>query len=31
VLEDAPAGIMAAQLAGMTVVTVPAPLNLAAS
>lgn len=31
VLEDAPAGIMAAQLAGMTVVSVPAPLNLATS
>lgn len=31
VLEDAPAGIMAAQLAGMTVVSVPAPLNLAKS
>jgi HAD superfamily hydrolase (TIGR01549 family) len=31
VLEDAPAGIMAAQLAGMAVVTVPAPLNLATS
>jgi HAD superfamily hydrolase (TIGR01509 family) len=28
-LEDAPAGIMAAQQAGMTVVAVPAPLNLA--
>lgn len=31
VLEDAPAGIMAAQLAKMAVVTVPAPLNLATS
>lgn len=28
-LEDAPAGIMAAQQAGMAVVAVPAPLNLA--
>lgn len=31
VLEDAPAGITAAQLAGMKVVTVPAPLDLATS
>lgn len=31
VLEDAPAGIMAAQLAGMKVVSVPAPLDLATS
>ena len=31
VLEDAPAGIMAAQLAGMTVVTIPAALDLATS
>jgi HAD superfamily hydrolase (TIGR01509 family) len=29
VLEDAPAGVMAAQLAGMTVIAVPAPLNYA--
>jgi HAD superfamily hydrolase (TIGR01509 family) len=29
VLEDAPAGVMAAQLAGMQVICVPAPLNLA--
>lgn len=27
VLEDAPAGVMAAQLAGMAVISVPAPLN----
>lgn len=27
VLEDAPAGVMAAQLAGMTVISIPAPLN----
>jgi len=27
VLEDAPAGVMAAQLAGMQVISVPAPLN----
>ncbi|MEM9236464.1 MAG: HAD family phosphatase [Verrucomicrobiota bacterium] len=30
-LEDAPAGIMSAQQAGMRVVAVPAPLNLATS
>lgn len=29
VLEDAPAGVMAAQLAGMTVISIPAPLNFA--
>lgn len=29
VLEDAPAGVMAGQLAGMTVVSIPAPLNYA--
>ena len=29
VLEDAPAGVMAAQLAGMQVIAVPAPLNFA--
>ncbi|MDB6077747.1 MAG: HAD-superfamily hydrolase, subfamily variant 3 [Akkermansiaceae bacterium] len=29
VLEDAPAGIMAAQLAGMAVISVPAPLDFA--
>ncbi|WP_367871918.1 HAD family hydrolase [Luteolibacter sp. Populi] len=29
VLEDAPAGVMAAQLAGMQVISVPAPLNFA--
>jgi HAD superfamily hydrolase (TIGR01509 family) len=29
VLEDAPAGVMAAQLAGMTVISIPAPLNVA--
>jgi HAD superfamily hydrolase (TIGR01509 family) len=29
VLEDAPAGVMAAQLAGMTVIAIPAPLNFA--
>ncbi|WP_052573871.1 HAD family phosphatase [Haloferula sp. BvORR071] len=29
VLEDAPAGVMAAQLAGMEVISVPAPLNFA--
>ena len=29
VLEDAPAGVMAAQLAGMQVICVPTPLNLA--
>jgi len=29
VLEDAPAGVMAAQLAGMTVISIPAPLNYA--
>lgn len=29
VIEDAPAGVMAAQLAGMTVIAVPAPLNYA--
>ena len=29
VLEDAPAGVMAAQLAGMEVISVPAPLNVA--
>ncbi|MCW1884659.1 HAD family phosphatase [Luteolibacter flavescens] len=27
VLEDAPAGVMAAQLAGMAVISIPAPLN----
>lgn len=27
VLEDAPAGVMAGQLAGMTVIAIPAPLN----
>jgi HAD superfamily hydrolase (TIGR01509 family) len=27
VLEDAPAGVMAGQLAGMTVISIPAPLN----
>lgn len=27
VLEDAPAGVMAAQLAGMSVISIPAPLN----
>ncbi|HEY1123001.1 MAG TPA: HAD-IA family hydrolase, partial [Haloferula sp.] len=27
VLEDAPAGIMAGQLAGMTVISIPEPLN----
>jgi HAD superfamily hydrolase (TIGR01509 family) len=31
VLEDAPAGIMAAQLAGMAVVSIPEPLNFAKS
>jgi HAD superfamily hydrolase (TIGR01509 family) len=30
VLEDAPAGVLAAQLAGMTVVSIPVPLNGAA-
>ncbi len=29
VLEDAPAGVMAGQLAGMTVIAIPAPLNYA--
>ena len=29
VLEDAPAGVMAGQLAGMTVISIPAPLNYA--
>ena len=29
VLEDAPAGVMAAQLAGMSVISIPAPLNFA--
>lgn len=29
VLEDAPAGVMAAQLAGMTVISIPAPLDFA--
>lgn len=29
VLEDAPAGVMAAQLAGMKVISIPAPLNYA--
>ncbi len=29
VLEDAPAGVMAGQLAGMTVVSIPVPLNYA--
>jgi HAD superfamily hydrolase (TIGR01509 family) len=29
VLEDAPAGVMAAQLAGMSVIAIPAPLNFA--
>ena len=29
VLEDAPAGVMAAQLAGMTVISIPAPLKIA--
>jgi len=29
VLEDAPAGVMAAQLAGMTVISIPAPLRFA--
>lgn len=29
VLEDAPAGVIAGQLAGMTVISIPAPLNYA--
>ena len=29
VLEDAPAGVMAGQLAGMTVIAIPAPMNYA--
>ena len=29
VLEDAPAGVMAGQLAGMSVISIPAPLNFA--